>query len=96
MNDSKGLEDLFAVDPTSENSLDSARRQHSLEAATSNYNLVIKQQRLQTELDLTEDQAKRLVNIAAFHQSMGGGLHDITGSTGNVSETQSTELITSR
>ncbi len=36
--------------------------------------LIAQQQRLQTKLNLTECQAKRLVNTVAFYQAMGGGI----------------------
>lgn len=35
--------------------------------------LISQQQRIQTELDLTECQSKRLFNTIAFYQAMGGG-----------------------
>lgn len=70
-NDSKRLEALSAADSAAEKSLESAQRRYRF-GATSYYDLLIaQQQRLQTELDLTEGQAKRLVNTAAFYQAMG-------------------------
>lgn len=50
------------------------RRRYRLGAASYYDLLIAQQQRLQTELDLTEGQAKRLANTAAFFQAMGGGI----------------------
>jgi len=95
-NDSKRLGALSAADSASEKSLESTQRRYRLGAA-SYYDLIIaQQQRLQTEFDLTEGQAKRLVNTVAFYQAMGGGLNGIIGSTGHVSEAQSVGRISSR
>ena len=95
-NDSKRLEALSAADSASGKSLESTQRRYRLGTASYYDLLIAQQQRLQTELDLTEGQAKRLVNTAAFYQAMGGGLNGITGSTGDVSEAQSAERIASR
>lgn len=95
-NDSKRLEALSAADAASEKSLESTQRRYRLGAA-SYYNLLIaQQQRLLTELDLTEGQTKRLTNTAAFYQAMGGGLYDTSGSAGDVSEAQGAEWIASQ
>lgn len=95
-NDSKRLEALSAADFASEKSLESTQRRYRL-GATSYYDLLIaQQQRLQTEIDLTEGQAKRLVNTVAFYQAMGGGLCDISGSAGVVSKAQIGGRIASR
>ena len=95
-NDSKRLEALSAADSASGKSLESTQRRYKL-GTVSYYDLLIaQQQRLQTKLDLTEGQAKRLVNTAAFYQAMGGGLNGITGSAGDVPEAQSAERIASR
>jgi NodT family efflux transporter outer membrane factor (OMF) lipoprotein len=95
-NDSKRLEALSGADFASEKSLESTQRRYRLGAA-SYYDLLIAQQkRLQTEFDLTEGQAKRLVNTVAFYQAMGSGLFDITGSVGDVSEVQRAKRMASR
>lgn len=73
-NDSKRLEALSAADSASEKSLESTQRRYRLGTASYYDLLIAQQQRLQTELDLTEGQAKRLVNTAAFYQAMGGGI----------------------
>ncbi len=73
-NDSKRLQALAAADLASEKSFESMQRRYKL-GAISYYDLLIaQQQRLQTELDLTEGQAKRLLNTVALYQAMGGGL----------------------
>ncbi len=77
-NDSKRLQALAAADFASRKSLESTQRRYGLGAASFYDLLIAQQQRLQTELDLTEGQAKRLVNTVAFYQAMGGGLFDIT------------------
>jgi len=84
-NDSKRLQALAAANFASQKSLESTQRRYGLGAASFYDLLIAQQQRLQTELDLTEGQAKRLVNTVAFYQAMGGGLFDITGSVGDVS-----------
>lgn len=88
-NDSKRLEALSAADAASEKSLASIQRRYGLGAASYFDLLIAQQQRLQTEFDLTESQAKRLINTAAFYQAMDGGLYDITGNARDTSETQS-------
>ena len=95
-NDSKRLEALSAADFASEKFLESTQRRYRLGAASYYDLLIAQQQRLQTELDLTEGQAKRLLNTAVFYQAMGGGLNGITGTTGDVSEAQRPERISSR
>ncbi|EIM62515.1 efflux transporter outer membrane subunit [Desulfobacter postgatei] len=95
-NDSKRLEALSAADFASEKFLESTQRRYRLGAASYYDLLIAQQQRLQTELDLTDGQAKRLLNTAVFYQAMGGGLNGITGSIGDVSEAQRPERISSR
>ena len=88
-NDSKRLQALAAADFASQKFLESIQRRYRLGAANFYDLLVAQQQRLQTELDLIEGQAKRLVNTVAFYQAMGGGLIDITRSAGHVSRAES-------
>ncbi len=88
-NDSKRLQALAAADFASQKFLESIQRRYRLGAASFYDLLVAQQQRLQTELDLIEGQAKRLVNTVAFYQAMGGGLIDITRSAGHVSRAES-------
>ncbi|HAR34520.1 MAG TPA: RND transporter [Desulfobacter sp.] len=95
-NDSTRVEALSAADFASEKFLESTQRRYRLGAASYYDLLIAQQQRLQTELDLTDGQAKRLLNTAVFYQAMGGGLNGITGTTGDVSEAQRTERISSR
>jgi outer membrane protein TolC len=95
-NDSKRLGALSAADFASEKFLESTQRRHRLGAASYYDLLIAQQQRLQTELDLTEGQAKRLLNTAVFYQAMGGGLNGITETAGDVSEAQCAERISSR
>ncbi len=95
-NDSKRLQALAAADSASQRSLESTQRRYRLGAASYNDLVIAQQQRLQTELDLTEGQAKRLVNTVAFYQAMGGGLFDITGNISDVSEAQSSKRMTLR
>ena len=73
-NDSERLKALAAADLASQRSLESSQRRYKLGAASFYDLIVAQQQRLQTELDLTEGQAKRLVNTVAFYQAMGGGV----------------------
>ncbi len=73
-NDSERLKALAAADLASQRSLESSQRRYRLGAASFYDLIVAQQQRLQTELDLTEGQAKRLVNTVAFYQAMGGGV----------------------
>ncbi len=75
-NDSKRLEALSAADSASGQSLESTQRRYRLGAASYYDLLIAHQQRFQTKLDLTEGQAKRIVNTVAFYQAMGGGLID--------------------
>ena len=88
-NDSKRLQALAAADFASEKFLESIQRRYRLGAISYYELLIAQQQRLQTKLDLTDGQAKRLVNTVAFYQAMGGGLIDITGNVGDVSGAQS-------
>ena len=88
-NDSKRLQALAAADFASEKFLESIQRRYRLGTISYYELLIAQQQRLQTKLDLTEGQAKRLVNTVAFYQAMGGGLIDITGSVGDVSKAKS-------
>lgn len=73
-NDSKRLEALSAADSASEKLLESTLRRYKLGIASYYDLLIAQQQRLQIELDLTEGQAKRLINTAAFYHAMGGGI----------------------
>jgi len=73
-NDSKRLEALFAADSASEKFFESTQRRYKLGSASYYDLLIAQQQRLQTKLNLTECQAKRLVNTVAFYQAMGGGI----------------------
>ncbi|HPY77450.1 MAG TPA: efflux transporter outer membrane subunit [Anaerohalosphaeraceae bacterium] len=73
-NDSKRLEALSAADSASEKYFDSTQRRYKIGTASYYDLLIAQQQRLQSELDLTEGQAKRLFNTAAFYQAMGGGI----------------------
>lgn len=76
-NDAERLTALSAADEASRKSLDSARRRSALGAA-SYYDLIIaEQQRQQTQLDLIEGRANRLVNSVAFYQAMGGPMHQV-------------------
>ena len=95
-NDSKRLQALAAADFASQKSLESIQRRYRLGAASFYDLLIAQQQRLQTELDLTEGQAKRLVNTVVFYQAMGGGLFDITGSVSDVSGVQSAKRMACR
>ncbi len=95
-NDSKRLQALSAADFASEKSLDSIQRRYGLGAASFYDLLSAQQQRLQTELDLTDGQAKRLVNTVAFYQAMGGGLFEVTRSAGGVSGPQGAKRMASR
>lgn len=95
-NDSKRLAALSAADSASGKSLESTQRRIRLGTASYYDLLIAQQQRLQTELDLTEGQAKRLVNTAAFYQAMGGGLNGFTESTGRGGEVPITERVNLR
>lgn len=90
-NDAKRLQALSDADSASEKSLELTQRRYTLGTASYYDLLIVQQQRLQSELDLTESQAKRLVNTAAFYQAMGGGLYDIAGSAGDVSVAKTAE-----
>ena len=84
-NDSKRLQALAAADLASNKYLESIQDKYRF-GAISYYDLLIaQQQRLQTKLDLTEGQAKRLINTVAFYQAMGGGLFDVAEKVSNVS-----------
>ena len=63
-----------AADSASEKYFDSTQRRYKIGTASYYDLLIAQQQRLQSELDLTEGQAKRLFNTAAFYQAMGGGI----------------------
>ena len=73
-NDAKRLQALAAADRASQKSLESTQQRYGLGAASYADLLIAQQQRLQTKLDLTDGQAKRLTNTVAFYQAMGGGL----------------------
>lgn len=90
-NDSKRLEALAEADDSSEQSLETTQRRYEL-GATSYYEVLIAEQsRFQTELDVIEGQAKRLINTVAFYQAMGGGLYDFNGSVNNMHPIEKTE-----
>lgn len=72
-NDTTRLEALAAADSASARSLESTQNRYGLGATSYLDLLVAQQQRLQSELDLAEAQARRLSNTVAFYQSMGAG-----------------------
>lgn len=95
-NDSQKLEALSAAALASEQSLESAQSRYQLGAAGYYDLLTAQQQRLQTELDLTDGLAQRLLHTVVFYQSMGGGLYDVTGkNTGEVAQSKVDGLVKS-
>ncbi len=81
-NDAKRLRALAAADAAFRKSLESTQRRHGLGAASFYDLLTARQQRLRSALDVTEGQARRLINTVALYQAMGGGLIDGTGEDG--------------
>ncbi|MBN2719623.1 MAG: efflux transporter outer membrane subunit, partial [Proteobacteria bacterium] len=73
-NDSERLAALTAADTASRKALDSTRRTYALGAVGYYDLLVAQQQRQETQFDLIEGQAKRLLNSVAFFQATGGGI----------------------
>lgn len=73
-NDSERLAALSAADASSQSSLESIQRRYGLGAASYYDLLIAQQQRQNTQIDLIEGQAKRLINSVAFYQAMGGGI----------------------
>ncbi len=72
-NDTQRMTALAAASTVSQRALDSMNRQHELGAASYFQLLIAQQQWQQTQIDLIEGQARRLVNSAALFQAMGGG-----------------------
>lgn len=71
-NDAERLTALSAADAAAQNSLASMQRQYQLGATSYVQLLIAQQQAQQTQIDLIEVQAQRLVDSAALYQAMGG------------------------
>lgn len=72
-NNAQRLAALSAASRAAQNSLDSMQRRYALGAAGYVELLLAQQQAQQTRISLTEAQAQRLVDSAAFYLAMGGG-----------------------
>ncbi|WP_457551592.1 efflux transporter outer membrane subunit [Desulfobacula sp.] len=73
-NDAERLVALRTADKASRLSLELTRNRYGLGAADYTDLLIASQQRQQTQLDLIEARAKRLLNSVAFYQAIGGGI----------------------
>ncbi len=73
-NDAQRLAALAAASTLSQRALDSMHRQYELGAASYVQLLIAQQQSQQTQIDLSEGQARRLIDSAALFQAMGGGI----------------------
>lgn len=73
-NDAQRLSALSAAATAAHGSLESMQHQYRLGAASYVQLLIAQQQAQQTQIDLIEAQAQRLINSAAFYQAMGGGI----------------------
>ena len=74
-NDAERLVALRAADKASNLSLELTQNRYGLGAADYTELLIARQQRRQTQLDLIEGRAKRLINSVAFYQAIGGGIY---------------------
>lgn len=72
-NDAQRLAALSAANRAAQNALDSMQRRYALGASGYFELLLAQQQSQQTRISLTEAQAQRLVDSAAFYLAMGGG-----------------------
>lgn len=72
-NDAQRLTALSAADAAAQGSLESIQRQYALGAASYVQLLIAQQQSQQTQINLIEAQARRLVDSAALYQAMGSG-----------------------
>ena len=84
-NDAQRLSALSAADSAAQGSLASMQHQYRLGAASYVQLLIAQQQAQQTQIDLIEAQAQRLINSAAFYQAMGG---DIDAGLSTASQTK--------
>lgn len=71
-NDARRLAALSAADAAAQGSLELMQRKYRLGAASYVQLLIAQQQAQQTQIDLIEAQAQRLVDSAVFYQAMGG------------------------
>lgn len=71
-NDAQRLSAISTADTAAQGSLELMQRKYRLGAANYVQLLIAQQQALQTQIDLIEAQAKRLVDSAVFYQAMGG------------------------
>ncbi len=74
-NDTERVVALRAADKASRLSLELTRNRYELGAADYTELLIARQHRQQTQLDLIEARAKRLINSVAFYQAIGGGMY---------------------
>ncbi len=72
-NNTQRLIALSAADAAAQNSLELIQRQYELGAASYVQLLIAQQQAQQTQMDIIEAQARRLIDSVALYQAMGGG-----------------------
>jgi NodT family efflux transporter outer membrane factor (OMF) lipoprotein len=72
-NDAQRLAALLAASAAAQKVLDSAQRRYALGAVSYFELLIAQQQSQQTQINLIDAQAQRLVDSAALYQAMGGG-----------------------
>lgn len=75
-NDAERVMALRAADKASSLSLELTQNRYGLGAADYIDLLIARQQRKQTQLELIEGRAKRLINSVSFYQAIGGGIYD--------------------
>lgn len=71
-NDAQRLSALAAADAAAQGSLETMQRKYQLGAASYVQLLIAQQQAQQTQIDLIEAQARRLIDSAALYQALGG------------------------
>lgn len=71
-NDAQRLSALAAADAAAQGSLELMQRQYQLGASSYTQLLIAQQQAQQTQIDLIEAQAQRLIDSAALYQALGG------------------------
>lgn len=72
-NDAQRLSALAAADAAAQGSLETMQRKYQLGATSYVQLLIAQQQAQQTQIDLIEAQAQRLIDSAALYQALGGG-----------------------
>ena len=72
-NDAQRLSALAAADAAAQGSLETIQRRYQLGAASYVQLLIAQQQAQQTQIDLIEAQAQRLIDSAALYQALGSG-----------------------